>query len=60
MSELVQLGLSVIMVSSELPEILGMSDRILVMSEGRLVGELDRSEATPEQVVTLATGGVAA
>ena len=60
MSELVQLGLSVIMVSSELPEILGMSDRILVMSEGRLVGELDRFEATPEQVVTLATGGVAA
>lgn len=60
MSELVQLGLSVIMVSSELPEILGMSDRIMVMSEGRLVGELDRGEATPEQVVTLATGGAAA
>lgn len=60
MSELVQLGLSVIMVSSELPEILGMSDRIMVMSEGRLVGELDRTDATAEQVVSLATGGVAA
>ena len=57
MSELVDSGLSVIMVSSELPEILGMSDRILVMNEGLIVGELSRAEATPEKVVSLATGG---
>ncbi|WP_191601191.1 sugar ABC transporter ATP-binding protein [Marinomonas algicola] len=57
MSELVQLGLSVVMVSSELPEVLGMSDRILVMSEGRMVGEVSREDATPELVVSMATGG---
>lgn len=60
MSELVQMGLSVVMVSSELPEVLGMSDRVLVMSEGLVVGELDRKEATPEKVVFFATGGEAA
>ncbi|ETX11848.1 sugar ABC transporter [Marinomonas ushuaiensis DSM 15871] len=58
MSELVDSGLSVIMVSSELPEILGMSDRILVMNEGLIVGELSRADATPEKVVSLATGGI--
>lgn len=57
MCELVDSGLSVIMVSSELPEILGMSDRILVMNEGLIVGELSRDDATPEKVVSLATGG---
>lgn len=60
MSELVDSGLSVIMVSSELPEILGMSDRILVMNEGLIVGELSRADATPEKVVSLATGGMVA
>ena len=43
-------GLAILMISSELPEILGMSDRILVMREGRLVGEFSRAEATPERV----------
>jgi rhamnose transport system ATP-binding protein len=38
------------MISSELPEVLGMSDRVLVMREGRLVAEFSRSEATPEAV----------
>lgn len=57
MSELVQAGLSVIMVSSELPEVLGMADRIMVMHEGLVVGELARAEATPEKVINLATGG---
>ena len=50
-------GLAVVMISSELPEILGMSDRILVMHEGRLTGELNRQEATQEKIMTLATGG---
>ncbi len=60
MSELVQDGLAVIMVSSELPEVLGMADRVMVMNEGLVVGEMTREEATPEKVVGLATGGVAA
>ncbi|GAA4901133.1 sugar ABC transporter ATP-binding protein [Tessaracoccus lubricantis] len=60
MSLLAQQGKAVIMVSSELPEILGMSDRILVMHEGRLSGELSRDEATQESIMHLATGGNAA
>lgn len=51
---LVQDGAGVIFVSSYLPEILGMSDRILVMCHGRVTGELDRSEATEEKVLDLA------
>jgi rhamnose transport system ATP-binding protein len=52
MSELaVNQGLAVLMISSELPEILGMSDRILVMREGRLVAEFSRFDATQEKVV---------
>ncbi len=50
MSELVQTGVSILMISSELPEVLGMSDRVLVMSGGRITDEIDRSEATPERV----------
>ena len=44
------------MVSSELPEVLRLSDRILVMREGRLVGELPRAEASEERILALATG----
>ena len=54
MSDLVLRGLSIIMISSELPEILGMSDRIMVMQEGRSAGFLDRSEATQERIMELA------
>jgi len=50
-------GVAVIMISSELPEVLGMSDRILVMHEGTITGELMRDEATQEKVMHLATGG---
>ncbi|MCC2672453.1 MAG: ABC-type sugar transport system, ATPase component [Armatimonadetes bacterium] len=57
MNELVARGAGMIMISSELPELLGMSDRILVMHEGRLAGELSRAEATQEKVMQLATGG---
>jgi rhamnose transport system ATP-binding protein len=49
-------GLAVLMVSSELPEVLGMADRILVMREGRLVTELTGTEATQERVMLAATG----
>jgi inositol transport system ATP-binding protein len=44
------------MISSELPEILGMSDRIMVMHEGDKVGELTRAEATQEKILQMATG----
>jgi ribose transport system ATP-binding protein len=57
MNRLVETGAAIIMISSELPEVLGMSDRILVMHEGRLAGELSREEATQEKIMHLATGG---
>ena len=52
MSELAQQGLAILMISSELPEILGMSDRILVMRQGQLVAEFAREAATQENVAT--------
>ncbi|MDR6999754.1 sugar ABC transporter ATP-binding protein [Neobacillus niacini] len=57
MNELTDRGVAIIMVSSELPEILGMSDRILVIHEGKISGELKSDEATQEKIMTLATGG---
>jgi len=57
MNALTAQGVAILMISSELPELLGMSDRILVMHEGRLAGELPRAEATQERVMHLATGG---
>jgi ribose transport system ATP-binding protein len=57
MNELTDRGVAIIMVSSELPEVLGMSDRILVVHEGRLAGELPKETATQETIMTLATGG---
>ncbi|MBZ4644775.1 MAG: sugar transporter ATP-binding protein [Clostridia bacterium] len=56
MSNLVQQGKAIIMISSELPEILGMSDRILVMHEGRITGELSREEANQDSIMKYATG----
>jgi ribose transport system ATP-binding protein len=56
MRELADRGTSIIMISSELPEVIGMSDRILVMSRGRIAGELAREEATEERILTLAVG----
>ena len=55
MNRLVEDGMSIIMISSELSEILGMSDRMYVMSEGKLTGELSREEASEEAVMALAT-----
>ena len=54
MDELVERGAAILMISSDLPEILGMSDRIYVMAQGRLTGELDISEADQNKVLTLA------
>jgi ABC-type sugar transport system ATPase subunit len=53
-------GLTILLISSELPEVLGMSDRILVMREGRIVAELSREEATQERVIAAAAGVAAA
>jgi putative multiple sugar transport system ATP-binding protein len=55
MNQLVEQGMSILMISSELPEVLGMSDRIYVMSAGRITGELWREEATQEKIMHLAT-----
>src|SRR5512137_1308188 len=56
MNDLVDQGVCVVMVSSELPEVLGMSDRILVIHEGRITGRFERQEATQEKVMRYATG----
>jgi ribose transport system ATP-binding protein len=60
LNELAQQGKSIIMISSELPEILRMSHRIIVMCEGRITGELSSAEATQEKIMRLATqrGGI--
>jgi len=55
LNDLAQQGRSIIMISSELPEILRMSHRILVMCEGRITGELSAAEATQEKIMTFAT-----
>jgi D-xylose transport system ATP-binding protein len=49
-------GLAIVLVSSELPEVLGLSDRVIVLHEGRITAEFTRSEATPERVMSAATG----
>jgi ribose transport system ATP-binding protein len=56
MAELTEQGVGLIMISSELPEVLGMSDRILVMRDGRLEKELARQEASEERIMMYATG----
>ncbi len=56
-NELVSKGVAVIMISSELPEVMGMSHRIMVLSEGKVRGVLDYREATQEKIMTAATGG---
>ena len=56
MNELTEKGVSIIMISSELEEVLGMSDRVMVMHEGHSTRTLDIAEATQEQIMALATG----
>jgi ABC-type sugar transport system ATPase subunit len=49
-------GMAIVLVSSELPEVLGLSDRVIVLHEGRITGIFDRGEATAEAVMACATG----
>jgi len=56
MGEFARQGVGIILISSELPEVLGMSDRILVMDSGRVKGEFSREEATQEKIMLCATG----
>jgi len=58
MSKLASEGLAILMISSELPEVLGMSDRILVMHEGYMTGHFTRAEATQEKIISAATQAV--
>ena len=55
-NRLAENGLAIVLVSSELPEVLGLSDRVIVLHEGRVTGEFTRDEATPEAVMSCATG----
>lgn len=59
MNELVRQGVAVLVISSELPEIIGMCDRVLVMHEGRIAGEVSGEATTQERIMELATGAVA-
>ncbi len=58
MQRLAEAGITIIMISSELPEILGMSDRIIVINEGKITGEFQRVDATQERIMACATGGI--
>jgi ABC-type sugar transport system ATPase subunit len=59
MARLAEQGVAILMISSELPEILGMSHRVLVMREGRIVAEFPREDATEERIMAAATGQTA-
>jgi len=60
LSDLAGRGIAILMISSELPEVLGMADRVLVMHEGRITADLSRAEATPESVMHAATAALEA
>ena len=58
MGDLAKKGYAIILISSEMPEILGMSDRIIVMCEGKVTGNIDISEATQEHIMNHATRNI--
>ena len=57
MNKLASEGTSIIMISSELPEIIGMSDRVLVMREGKIVAQFQKDEVDQEKIMTKSAGG---
>ena len=56
-NKLAKEGLAIVLVSSELPEVLGLSDRVIVLHRGKIAAEYSRAEATAEKVMAAATGG---
>jgi ABC-type sugar transport system ATPase subunit len=60
MSKLASEGIAILMISSELPEVLGMSDRVIVMREGHMTAQFSRAEATQEKIISAATQAVTA
>ena len=58
MNELIEQGMSIIMISSEMEELIGMSDRIMVLYEGRIMGELQKEEFSQNRILELASGMV--
>ena len=56
-NELAERGVAIVMISSELPEVIGMADRVLVMHEGQLMANLPKEEMTQERIMHFATGG---
>ncbi len=60
MNQMAQQGVAILMISSELPEVVGMSDRVYVMREGAIAGELDKDQISQENIMTLATGAQSA
>jgi ribose transport system ATP-binding protein len=59
MNRLTREGMAILLISSDLPEVLGMSDRVLVMHQGRIAAEFKREEATQEKILAAASGGCA-
>ena len=57
MNNLAEAGVSILMISSELPEVIGMSDRVLVMREGKVTGMVNKENMTQESIMYYATGG---
>lgn len=57
MNDLAEQGVAILMISSELPEVIGMSDRVLVMHEGKITGEVAGDDMTQEKIMHYATGG---
>lgn len=55
-SQLAARGMAIVLISSELPEVLGMADRVLVLHEGRVAADFGRDEATQEGIMAVATG----
>ena len=56
-NQLAEAGVAILMISSELPEVIGMADRVLVMHEGRITGEVNKNNMTQENIMHYATGG---
>ena len=57
MNDMTDQGMAIIMINSDMEELLGMSDRVIIIRQGRVAGELTRKEANPESIMSMAVGG---